>query len=125
MGIDLNTLGQLAVAAEWTKQQNFNETSLTSTSNSIAWDLDDNQVVKHIATENTTLANPTNQKAGATYIFTYVQHASSAKTLAFGSAYKWAGGTAPTVSVGASAVDVMTFVSDGTNMHGVFSLDHS
>lgn len=120
-----DSFAALGTSQEFTKTQNFNATSLTSSSNSIAWDAESNQVFKHTATENTTLANPTNLKDGATYIFIFTQHASLAKTLAFGSAFKWPGGTAPTVSTGASAVDVMTFISDGTNMYGVSSLDFS
>jgi hypothetical protein len=33
--------------------------------------------------------------------------------------FKWAGGTAPTLTTTASAKDVFTFVSDGTNMNNV------
>ncbi len=113
------------VAQEYTKTQNFNATSLTSTSNSIAWDAESNQVVKHTATENTTIAAPSNLVDGATYIFTFTQHASSAKTLSFNAVFKWPGGTAPTVSTGANAVDVLTFITDGTNMFGTFSQDFS
>ena len=116
---------KLTVAQEYTKTQNFNATSLTSTSNSIAWNAEDNQVAKHTFTENTTLANPTNLKDGATYIITFTQHASSPKTLAFGSAYKFPSGTAPTVTATNSAVDILTFVCDGTNLYGVSQLNFS
>lgn len=114
----------LGTAQEYTKTHNFNMTTLTSTSNSIAWDLESNQVAQHTATENTTLANPTNQVAGATYLFIFVQD-STPRTLAFGTAYKFPGGTAPTVSTGSGAVDVISFVSDGTNMYGTFAQDFS
>lgn len=115
----------LATNQEYTKTKNFNATALTSTAASIAWDLESNQVVTHTATENTTLANPTNKVSGATYIFIWTQHASSPKTLAFGSEYKFPGGTAPTVTATNSAVDILTFVSDGTNMYCTSALDFS
>lgn len=114
----------LGSAQEYTATKNFNMTTLTSSSNSIAWDLSANQVAKHTATENTTLAAPTNQVAGATYLFIFVQD-STPRTLAFNAAYKFPGGTAPTVSTGSGAVDVISFVSDGTNMYGTFAQDFS
>lgn len=102
----------------YTVQQNFAEVAITSTSNSIAWNLDSAQTAVHTTTENTTLANPTNMVAGGTYILRFVQGATP-RTLAFGSAYRWPGGVAPTVSTGSGAVDILTFYSDGTNMMGV------
>ena len=109
----------------FTKQQNFTAVALTSTSNSIAWDLDNAQAAKHTATENTTLANPTNQVSGGVYTFAWTQHASAAKTLAFGTAYKWAGGIAPVVTTAVNSKDILTFISDGTNMYGVAQLNFS
>jgi hypothetical protein len=101
-----------------TAQQNFGAAALTSSSASIAWNLATAQSAKHTLTENTTLANPTNMVDGGTYVLRLTQHASSPKTLAFGSAYKWPSGTAPTISATNGAVDVITFTSDGTNMLG-------
>lgn len=112
------TLAEIATQNAFTKQQYFAVATITSTSNSIAWNAQTAQVAVHTATENTTLANPTNLVAGSTYILRFVQHASSAKTLAFGNAYKWVGGVAPVVSTGASAVDLFSFYTDGTNMYG-------
>ena len=66
-------------------------------------------------TENTTLANPTNQVAGQTYKLRITQHASSAKTLAFGSAYENSSAM-PIISTVLGAVDVFIFESDGTTM---------
>jgi hypothetical protein len=95
------------------------QATLTSSSASIAWNLATNQSAVHTATEDTTLANPTNMVAGFTYIFIWKQHASSPKTLAFGNAYKWPGGAVPAVTATNNAVDIFTFVSDGTSMFGV------
>jgi hypothetical protein len=115
------TVGSLVqrtdTAAVLTAQQNFGATALTSSAASIAWNLATAQSASHTFTENTTLANPTNMVNGGTYVLRLTQHASSPKTLAFGSAYKWSGG-APTVSSTNGAVDIITFISDGTNMYG-------
>ena len=81
----------LNTAQEYTSTKNFNMTTLTSTSNSVAWNLATNQVAKHTMTENTTLAAPTNQVAGATYMLIVVQD-STTRTMSFNSAYKFPGG---------------------------------
>lgn len=107
------------VAQEYTATQNFNETALTSTSNAMAWDTAPNQVATHTLTENTTVGAPTNQKAGAFYSLKIVQHASAAKTVAYNAVFKFEGSTTPTMSTGVNDIDVMTFRSDGTNMHMV------
>ncbi len=115
-GYDAQT-AKLNTAQEYTAAQNFDATALLSSTGHIAWNLNANQVTKHTMTENTILDNPTNMKDGGTYRITITQHASSAKTLGFGSVYKWPGGTAPTLSVGASAVDIFEFSSDGVSMN--------
>ena len=109
-------------AQEYTKQLNFNETVLSDGAN-ISWDLNANQVAKVTLAGNRTLDNPTNQKAGSTYILRIIQDGTGSRTLSFGSAYDFPGGTAPVLTAAANAVDVLTFVSDGTNMLGVFQGD--
>jgi len=116
------TVGSLVqrtdTAAVLTAQQNFGAVALTSSSAHIAWNLATAQMAKHTFTENTTLDNPTNMVDGGTYTIKFTQHASSPKTLAYGNAYKWAAGSAPTISATNGAVDIFTFVSDGTYMYG-------
>lgn len=112
------------VAQEYTATQNFNATTLTDGAN-ISWDASDNQVASVVLGGNRTLDNPTNMVDGATYILTVKQDATGTRTLAYGTAYKWAGGTAPTLTTDASAVDIITFVCDGTSMYGVETLDFS
>lgn len=93
----------------YTGAQLASETTLTSTSNSIAIDLSANNDFKHTFTENTTLANPTNAIAGQSGAIRLTQHASSPKTLAFGSNYKFAGGTVPSVTATNSAADTLYY----------------
>lgn len=83
---------------------------------SIAWDVDQNPVAVVILAGNRTLSNPLNMVAGLIYRITVVQDSSGSRTLAYGSAYKFPGGTAPTLTVAANAVDEMWFSCDGTNM---------
>jgi len=114
----------LTQANEFTKTQNFDATTLTDATN-ISWDLESNQVASVTLGGNRTLDNPTNQVDGATYILTVKQDGTGSRTLSFGTAYKFPGGTAPTLTGDANAVDVLTFVSDGTNMNAVFQGDFS
>jgi hypothetical protein len=58
---------------------------------------------------NRTLANPTNITAGQSGAIVITQDATGSRTLAYGSQYKFAGGTAPTLTTTASAVDVLVY----------------
>ena len=80
---------------------------------------DSNNMIVTLA-GNRAMANPSNLKDGASYTVIVKQDATGGRTLSFGTAFKWAGGTAPTLSTGANAVDILTFISDGTNLYGSF-----
>ena len=58
---------------------------------------------------NATLANPTNIVAGQSGVITITQDATGSRTLAYGSYWKFAGATAPTLTTTASAVDVLVY----------------
>ena len=57
---------------------------------------------------NRTLANPTNLTAGQSGVI-YITQTSGSHTLAYGSAWDFAGGTAPTLSTAAGAVDAWAY----------------
>lgn len=73
---------------------------------------------------NRTLANPTNLVSGGTYIWIVTQSTGS-HTLAFGSAFKWPSGVAPTLSTAAGAVDMISSVYNGSILISVATLDVS
>lgn len=58
---------------------------------------------------NRTLANPTNITAGQSGIIVITQDGTGSRTLAYGSYFKFPGGTAPTLTTTASAVDVLAY----------------
>ena len=58
--------------------------------------------------------------AGKSFILKLTQ-ASTGMTTATFTSVKWPGGTAPTITATASAVDILSFVSDGTNWYGTFA----
>jgi hypothetical protein len=83
---------------------------------SVAWDTSLGQVAAFtFVSTNRTIATPTNIVDGGFYALKVVQNA-GLNTLTWSSAFKWAGGIAPTLSTAAGAIDIFTFESDGTNM---------
>lgn len=57
---------------------------------------------------NRTLANPTNLRNGAIYTWRVRQDATGSRTLAYGSKFRWPGGTAPTLTTAANATDLIS-----------------
>lgn len=105
------------VVQAFTKAQRGTPVALTSSAASIATDASLANNFTHTFTENTTLANPTNLVAGQSGVIVFTQHASSPKTLAFGSAWKFSSGTVPSVTATNSAVDVLAyFVESSTRI---------
>ena len=109
--VEGDTIGLLSPANIWVGAQRATVTALSSSSNSIAISLLTSNDFSHTFTENTTLANPSDTLApgqsGSIYL---TQHASSPKTLAFGSEYDFVGGTVPTVTAANSARDRLDYV---------------
>ena len=126
--IDEFPSGPYGSKGEYTTMQYFDMVTLNQTSDSsgaVDWALNGSQVAQITLTANTTLQNPTQQQAGATYVLIVKQDGTGNRTMAFDSTYKFPSGTAPTLSTGANAVDVFCFVSDGTNLYGNAMLDMS
>ena len=93
---------------------------------SIAIDFNAGQNFAVQLTDNRTLENPTNCVPGQTGSIFVIQDGTGSRTLSFGANYKFPGGTAPTLSTGASAadrIDYITFTS--TNIHAVATLNVS
>ena len=110
---------------QYVEDQGFVMTTLTDAA-TIQWDLTKNQVTTVTLGGNRALAAPTGQRAGSTYVLIANQDSSGSRQLdTTDPTYKFPGGTSPTLSTGANAVDVLTFVSDGTSMFGVSQLNFS
>jgi len=91
----------------------------------VSWNLDDNQVTVLTLDGDLVIDNPTNLKAGGTYILYLVQDATGTRVPTFGSAYKFPDGIAPTLSTAANAVDIIAFTSrNGTTIDGSFRGDY-
>lgn len=64
---------------------------------------------------NRVLGNPTNQTAGQPGQITITQDATGARTLSYGSNWKFAGGSAPTLTTTAGAVDVLSYYVESSS----------
>jgi hypothetical protein len=75
---------------------------------------------------NRTLANPSNLTAGQSGSIFITQDGTGSRTLAYGSQYDFIGGTAPTLSTAANAVDRIDYVvRSSTSIHCVFTANYS
>ncbi len=75
---------------------------------------------------NRTLANPTNLTAGQSGSIFVVQDGTGSRTLAYGSFWDFIGGTAPTLTTTANAVDRIDYVVRTTgSIHAVFTANYS
>ena len=75
---------------------------------------------------NITLANPAELTAGTTGSIFVVQDGTGSRTVAYGSVWDFAAGTAPTMTTTASAVDRIDYIVRGsTKIHAVATLAYS
>ena len=81
----------------------------------VAWDTTNQVATFTFVSTNRTMGAPTNLKNGAFYALAVIQNGGS-NTLTWNSVFKWAAGTAPTLSTAAGAKDYFTFRSDGTSL---------
>jgi hypothetical protein len=108
--IGTTTPAEVKVTVGWAAN-----TALTDAA-TVAWDTTNQVATFTFVSTNRTMGAPTNLKNGAFYALAVIQNGGS-NTLTWNSVFKWASGTAPTLSTAASAKDYFTFRSDGTNLY--------
>ena len=96
--------------------QGYSPTLTLTDATNISWDTDSGQVAKVTLAGNRTLNAPTNLEDGAYYGLQIIQDGTGGRTLAFNAVFKFASGTAPTLSTAANATDFFNFRSDGTSL---------
>ena len=102
-----------------------NIVTLTDAAN-ISYDMDDGNNASIVLGGNRTLDNPSNITVGQSGSIFIVQDGTGSRTLSFGSAFDFAGGTAPTLTTAANAVDRLDFVVRTTSsIHCVFTANYS
>ncbi len=128
LGTPSTDLSQYAVLGShnaFTKAQGTPIVTLTDAA-TVSWDAAPSNVYKLTLGGNRTIAAPTNVKPGFTYILQLYQDGDGSRTVTWNSVFKWAGGTAPTLSTGANAVDIISFVADSSgNLHGTLAIADS
>ena len=115
------TVAGLAVAQSFTKAQRGTVVALTDAA-TIAVDLSLGNNFSVTLAGNRTLGAPTNQTAGQSGVIVVTQDGTGSRTLAYNSVYKFAGGTAPTLTTTASAVDVLAYYVESASRITVTSL---
>lgn len=112
-------------AQTFTKGQRGEITVLTDGA-TITPDLADSNNYSVTLAGNRTLANPTNTTAGQSGSIFVSQDGTGSRTLAYGTYWDFAGGTAPTLSTAASSVDRIDYVvRTATSIHAVFTAAYS
>jgi len=95
-------------------------------SSTITPDFEANQNFTVTLAGNRTMANPLNIEVGQTGSIFLVQDSTGSRTLSFGSHWDFIGGTAPTLTTTAEAVDRLDYiVRTSTSIHTVFTADYS
>ena len=112
----------LDTAQTFTKGQRGEITTLTDGA-TITPDLNDSNNFSVTLAGNRTLANPSNCTAGQSGSIFITQDGTGSRTLAYGSYWDFAAGTAPTLTTTASAVDRIDYVvRTATSIHAVATL---
>ena len=89
-------------------------------------DLDRNANFELTLSGNITVANPAELTPGTTGSIFFVQDGTGSRTASFGSVWDFIGGTAPTLTTTASAVDRLDYiVRSSTKIHAVVTLAYS
>ena len=107
----------------WTGAQRGQVTGLTSAS-TITIDMSTTNNHSVTLAHNTTFANPSNQVAGQSGSIFITQDGTGSRTAAWAANWKWKGGTAPTLSTTAAAVDRVDYIIAASgSIHAVATLD--
>lgn len=104
----LSSYGLKDAAQTWTKGQRGEVTALTDGA-TITADFSDSNHFSVTLGGNRTLANPTNLTAGQSGCIWITQDGTGSRTLAYGSQWDFTGGTAPTLTTTANAVDCLVY----------------
>ena len=114
----------LAGDQNWTGAQRGVITALSSSSNSTAIDFNAGNNFSLTLSENSTLESPSNQNAGQSGSIFITQDGTGSRTLAYHGDWDFPGGTAPTLTTTANAVDRIDYiVAASSKIHAVASLD--
>ena len=123
-GYDADT-AKTDVEQTFTAPQRGSITALTSAA-TITIDLDNTNFYSVTLDTNATFANPSNVTVGQSGSIFITQDGTGSRTASWGSQWKFAGGTAPTLTTTAAAVDRIDYVvKSATEIHAVATLNYT
>ena len=115
----------VGTANTWTAGQRGEITALSDGA-TITIDMADSNNFSVTLAGNRTFANPSNDTAGQSGSIFITQDGTGSRTASWGTDWDFAGGTAPTLTTTAGAVDRIDYViKDATNIHAVATLNYS
>jgi len=121
----LDAKPDLSDAQTWTAGQRGEITALTSAT-TITIDMANSNNFSVTLAHNAEFANPSNDTAGQSGSIFITQDGTGSRTASWGSDWDFAGGTAPTLTTTAAAVDRIDYViKDASNIHAVATLNLS
>ena len=102
-------------------------TTLTpaGTTQTVDWDDSNAQVIDLASATGDVTLTLSNPLTGASYIVKVIQDAAAPIDLVCPAAVLWPGGVTPVISVGASAVDTVSLLWDGTNYFATIGQNYS
>ncbi|MES2006854.1 MAG: hypothetical protein V4436_01965 [Patescibacteria group bacterium] len=95
---------------------------VTATSSTINWDLGN---VQQLTLASSPTLSFIGGHGGGVYDLILTQDGTGSRTVTWPASVVWPGGTAPTLSTAAGAVDTVHFIYDGTNYLGTFNLNYA
>ena len=114
LATQLNTKTSNNTTYTWDAAQRSAISAISSSAN-ITIDFSISNCFSLTLTNNATIENPSNLVAGQSGVITITQDSVGARALAFGSAWKFQGGTIPSLSTGASSKDVLVYYVDSSS----------
>jgi len=97
---------------------NYSAQTLTDAA-TIAWNTNSGSVATVTIGATRTMGSPSNLQVG-TYVLHVIQGGAGGFNITWPAVFKWPGGAAPVLSTAAGARDVISFISDGTNLYGSY-----
>ena len=124
-GITISSAGLVTVAAA-SGSISAISVAASDTTKTLDFATSNNFALTLANTSSCTLANPSNLAVGQTGSIFVVQDGTGSRLLTYGSSWEFAGGTAPTLTTAASAVDRIDYVVRTTSsIHAVFTANYS
>jgi len=107
----------LNVSNNWTTAQVVSPVSVSSAANVIVVDASLSNNFTILMNEDSTLQDLNNIAAGARYTFVITQDSTGSRLLIFDTTFKFKNGSDKTLSTASGSVDILSCVSDGTNLY--------